>query len=127
MKSHIAVLRVLYPDTNQHAAERLGRQYILVLHHDPALPDVYQIITYRGGAKQAATAAVEYVEDFDSMLKNARVKMRDRFNHGYILTWYTSEFPLMGWVEKGGYEVEFMDGYLPPGVQLHLPFVEPSP
>lgn len=121
--NHITIMRVLRADASPHAAERLGRTYTLVFGRDPIFPDVYRAIVYRGGDEQRPTIHAEFFDDEMTMLKDAKGKIRDRFNHGYSLIWNSPDFPLLAWIVKRGYSVEYDDSYKPPGIQLHLPLM----
>jgi hypothetical protein len=119
--NHIVVMHVLHSDTTPHAAERLGRTYILVMGPVPHLPDQFHMIVYRGGEEQRPTIHTQLFDDRRELLKDAKEKIRDRFNHGYSLVWNSPDFPLLGWITARHYAVEYDTNYAPPGIQLHLP------
>ena len=124
--NHIIVMRVLHPDTTPHAAERVGRTYILILGRDPHFPEYFHSIVYRGGEENRPTMHTLTFDDEAALLKDAKEKIRDRFNHGYSLIWNTPDFPLQAWIAQRGYTIEFDPMYIPPGIQLHLPIaIEP--
>jgi hypothetical protein len=119
--NHVVVMHVLHPDTTRHAAERLGRTYILVIGRIPHLANQFHMIVYRGGEEQRPTIHTDIFDDEKVMLKDAKEKIRERFNHGYSLVWNSPDFPLLKWILARGYAVEYDTNYAPPGIQLHLP------
>lgn len=117
---HIAVFRVLSPDTNKNAAERVGRQYILAMYHDPALDDPHVLMTCDGSGAQRGNIALTRFRGVEEMMDAGWEKVRRRFNNGYTLTWCSARFPFMEKIRRGGYEIDLRDEFIPPGVQLHL-------
>jgi len=117
---HIAVFRVLSPDTNKNAADRVGRQYILAMYYDPALDDPHILMTCDGSGAQRGNMALTRFADVEDMMDAAWEKVRRRFNNGYTMTWCSAGFAFMDKIERGGYAVDLREKFIPPGVQLHL-------
>jgi hypothetical protein len=109
---HIAVFEVLYP-THPNAFIRMGRRYT-VGFEDTMLTVV------RSGPVRPSSVHVERFGSEDELLENVREKLKRRFRHGYVLVWWTEEFPLLAWIGEHGWPVEPRT-VLVPGIQLELP------
>ena len=112
---HIAVFQVLYPD-HPNASMRLGRGYTV------GFEDTV-VTVIRSGPVRPSSVYVERFGSNEELLGNVREKLKRRFRHGYVLVWWTEDFPLLKWIRERGWPVE-PRAVLVPGIQFELPFLD---
>jgi hypothetical protein len=67
-----------------------------------------------------------YAERFETqedLLADAKEKIKRRVYHGYVLVWWSEDFPLLGWMRERACPIEHRV-IAPPAIQLDLPHVD---
>jgi len=95
---HIAVFQVLHP-IHPRAAERLGRQYVLAYQE-------LVLKVLRRGPHRAPSLHEEKFDTPNELLLNVTQKIKRRFYHGYVLVWWSEDFPLLQWIQDQDYPIE---------------------
>jgi len=94
--------------------DRRGRQYNLIIQFDPNAiagfdPEVqkpYLMVTHRGGLRRKVGQNLTYpFADHRSMLEAAKKRIRKRREHGYVLTRWDADFPLIEWMKQEGFPI----------------------
>ena len=109
---HIAVFEVLRP-SQPPSLSRLGRRYT-VGFEDTVLTVV------RTGPVRPSSVHVERFARYEELVGTVQEKLKRRFRHGYVLVWWTEDFPLLGWIREHDWPVEPRKVVVP-GIQLELP------
>ena len=112
---HIAVFEVLRP-IHERAAERLGRRYVMGFEEA-------RLTVQRSGPVRSPSVYVERFEAHEELINAVKEKIKRRVYHGYILIWWSEDFPLLDWMRERMCPVE-QQAIVPPAIQLELPQVD---
>jgi hypothetical protein len=109
---HIAVFEVLRP-VHERAAERLGRRYVIGFEET-------RLTVQRSGPVRTPAVYGERYETPDELIAAVKEKIKRRVYHGYVLIWWSEEFPLLDWMHERACPIE-RRAIVPPAIQLDLP------
>jgi hypothetical protein len=111
-RMHVAVFEVLQP-VHERAAERLGRRYVI------GFEDTH-LTVQRSGPVRSPSVYVERYETHEKLVNAVKEKIKRRVYHGYVLIWWSANFPLLGWMRERECPIE-RRAIVPPAIQLDLP------
>jgi hypothetical protein len=86
---HIAFFEVLRP-VHERAAKRLGRRYVM------GIEDA-RLTVQRSGPVRPPSVDVERYETHEELIAAVQEKIKRRVYYGYVLIWWTEDFPLLDW------------------------------
>jgi hypothetical protein len=112
---HIAVFEVLRP-IHERAAERLGRRYVIGFEGT-------HLTVQRSGPARSPAVYVERYETQDELIAAVQEKIKRRVYHGYVLIWWSEDFPLLEWMRERARPIE-RRVIVPPAIQLDLPHLD---
>jgi hypothetical protein len=109
---HIVVFEVLRP-IHERAAERLGRRYVMGFEET-------RLTVQRSGPLRSPSIYVERYETHEDLITDVKEKIKRRVYHGYVLIWWSEDFPLLDWMRERECPIEHRT-IVPPAIQLDLP------
>lgn len=120
--TYLLVLQVLRADVPD-AETRLGRSFAMSIQFSVESNE-YLLVTSRGGRKLFGMhPKLQVFSNYGTMLREARKTIRARHYHGYAVTKYDDDFPLVEWMRRRGFPFDTIGDKSDSihGIQLAMP------